>query len=98
RAVLRATDTLLTDDVGRIAPGLGVPARPAWGRRRRPPKPDAAPSLALRRCANSGVAAAIATHRIMVGLMEWSYTGRWPSVAGRLHLLQLFRQFCQLLE
>src|SRR6516162_559144 len=55
----------------RIAPGLGVPARPAWGRCRRcPPKPDAAPSLALRRCANSGVAAAIATHRMMDGLMD----------------------------
>ena len=34
------------------------------------PQPDAAPSLALRRCANSGVAAAIATHRIMDGLMD----------------------------
>jgi len=69
RAVLRATDTLLTDDVCRIAPGLGVPARPAWGAASETPQPDAAPSL-VRRCANSGVAAAIATHRIMDGLMD----------------------------
>ena len=34
------------------------------------PQPDAAPSRALRRCANSGVAAAIATHPIMDGLMD----------------------------
>jgi len=34
------------------------------------PQPGAVPSLALRRCVNSGVAAAIATHRMMDGLME----------------------------
>jgi hypothetical protein len=44
---------------------------PRGGRCRRcPPKPDAAPSLALRRCANSGVAAAIATHRMKDGLTD----------------------------
>jgi hypothetical protein len=70
-AVLRTTDTLLTHDVCRIAPGLGVPARPAWGavsEMSPETRPRSFPRSAPLR--QFGDAAAIVTHRMVDRLMD----------------------------
>jgi hypothetical protein len=60
-----STDMLLTHNVCRIAPGLGVPARPAWGAvSEMSPQPGAAPSRARCCCTPPDtVAAGVARQR-----------------------------------